>query len=144
MIRDSIFTVENTTTGEFRTFRLETQPPGATFAPGRRVLYLLNGPENKADYKGFAFVDGERVHVWKGRKAEAFEPSQFEKLARFLEKFLRVIASAGPVSTEEKTECGGYRLLYASPCSRCGELMTVPDSIRRGIGPVCVKRQARG
>lgn len=138
MLPDSTFTIENLETGKFRTFRIHTQPPDASFAPGRRVLSLLNGPENTESYAGFAFVDGERVRVWKSRKAEATERSQFEKLSRFLEKFLAFVARDDAARV---AEAGGYRLLYAVPCSRCGELMTVPDSIRRGIGPVCAKRQ---
>jgi hypothetical protein len=123
------FTIENQEKGTFRTFRIETMPETGKFAPGRQVLSLLVGPDNSKNYKGFAFVDGNDVHVWNKCKGNGSGPSDFERFARLVE---------GLVIQNQRSK--RYGLLEAIPCQRCGELMTVPGSIRRGIGPICAKR----
>lgn len=135
--QDGIFTVENTATDDWRTFRIETQPMDAAFAPGKRVLALLVGPSNSRNYKSFGFIiqnqstiqnePGHYVSVWKSKRAEAEEPSDYEKFAKML-NYLAVTPS-------EKLQ-----ILDAIPCHRCGELLTVPKSIRAGMGPYCINQ----
>lgn len=134
---DRTFTVENTETGEYRTFRVELRPEWQRWAPGQRVLELLKGPENQSDYGGFAFVHVDpinghpRVKVWSSKRGESGARSAYEKIARLLEAVSR-----------ENPKIARYAILDALPCQRCGELLTRPDSIRKGIGPVCAKRAA--
>lgn len=130
-IKDDTYTIENTNTGEWRTVRLETQSLDASFAPGKRVLKLLTGKSNSSDYTGFAFVSATGgISVWQSKRSEAIEPSEWQKLAKFLERLFSVWeAPPEPIN-----------ILPAVPCARCGELLTVPESIRRKVGPVCATR----
>jgi len=125
-----IITIENRESGKFRTFRIETMPESASFAAGKQVLSLLVGPNNSQNYKGFAFIDGNDVHVWKKCKGQNGDKSDFEHFARLVE---------GLVIFQQPSS--RYAVLEATECRRCGELMTVPQSIRRGIGPVCAGRE---
>lgn len=129
LTKNHTFTIENTETGEHRSFRIEQQSPDATFAPGKRILSLKVGPR-PGDFKSFAFVaaDGRGISVWKSKRAESEQPSDWEKYAKLLLKL--------QTAATEK-----YSILEACPCRHCGELLTVPKSIRRGIGPVCAGRE---
>lgn len=134
MTNDMTFTIENQEKGTFRTFRIETMPEGSNFAPGQTVVSLLVGPNNSQNYKGFGFIDGNDVRIWKScRDSENGngDISQFVRLARLIE---------GLVLLRQASK--RYALLEAKACRRCGELMTVPESIRRGIGPICARRES--
>lgn len=134
---DRTFSVENTATGDYRTFRVELRGTDEKWAPGERVLYLLKGPQNQTDYGGFAFVtidpvDGHpHIKVWSKLRGEAGEKSAYDKMSLFLEHLSR-----------HPNLLPSYAVYDAVPCTRCGELLTRPDSIRRGIGPVCARRAA--
>lgn len=132
---DGIFTIENSETGEFRTFKLETvyfQPDSKRM----RVLSYLRGPSNSSDFEQFAFLFGSctadwKVKVWGSKRAVKGEPrSQHERFGMLVEAIIR----------GQWTHASRYLVLEAEKCSRCGERLTVPESIRRGIGPVCAKR----
>lgn len=129
LTQNHTFTVENTETGEHRSFRIEQQSPDATFAPGKRILSLKVGPK-PTDFKSFAFVshDGRGISVWKSKQSEAEQPSDWQKYAKFLLKL-------------QSAEAEKYAVLESCDCRRCGEQLTVPESIRRGIGPVCARRE---
>lgn len=128
---NSIFTVENTRTGEFRTFKLRTQPNDAEFAPGRTIISLLVGASNSHDYQSFGFQEQNGTYqIWKRCRGNGSGPSQYEKIAQLLTLMSR---------NDERV--AHYLTLEAVPCRRCGELLTVPKSIRAGIGPVCAEKE---
>ena len=125
-----IFSIENTATGDYRTFKLETQPEDADFAPGNVILSLLIG---RTEYKAFAFCGEPRgvfeVFCWK-----RFKDTELENHGGLVGA---VIDGGGCYVTVSGTK---YRRVDAVCCSRCGELLTRPDSIRKGIGPICETR----
>lgn len=116
------FTVKSTRTGEHRTFQIRTQDAKATFAPGKRVLSLLTGSDNEADYTGFAFVDDFGIHVWEKKRTE-----QYTALARMLE-YLQKHEDAGRVEVYAETTC-----------RKCNRALTTPDSVKTGLGPTCAR-----
>jgi hypothetical protein len=122
------FTIESAS-GQHRTFQIRTQKPDAEFAPGKRVLSLLVGPENTANYKGFAFVDEEGIHVWasKAKQSDVYETYAEQLWSLALDGAFSLWADVG------------YRIMMAGRCFRCGRPLTVPQSIRDGIGPVCAE-----
>ena len=134
VIPNGRFTIVNRQTGEHRTFRIETQPADAAFAPGKRVLGLLTGPENEADYEGFGFVDDDGIRVWaKKREAPPGHHSAFEVMAAML-------WSLAVENVYSPWAARGYALLEEGRCVRCGRVLTEPESLRTGIGPVCAGR----
>ena len=122
-------TVLSTATGAHRTFRIATQAADAKFAPGRRVVSLLTGPDNTDNYRGFGFLDvaGDRprITVWKKCRGE-----QFDALARMLED-LPAHEAAGRV-----------RANLDARCRKCNRHLTTPESVASGIGPICAGRAA--
>jgi hypothetical protein len=119
---NGIITVENTTRGTHRTFRIRTQKKDAKFAPGERILSLLTGPDNTRSYTQIAFVkDDGSIQLW-GR----FQ--QYDRLIRVLLEpdYYRTI---------------GFAYHYEGQCRVCNRLLTTPESIRSGIGPVCDGRE---
>jgi hypothetical protein len=99
------------------TFRVTIQKTDADFAPGKTILEFLSGSNNTHDYTSFAFVaPGMRLQVWKRYAGN-------ETLVRHAQALL-----ANPeAALESKT------------CCRCGEVLTVPESIARGAGPTCAR-----
>lgn len=103
--------------GEHRTMRLRTQAPDAKFAPGKRVLSFLSGPDNEHDYTGFAFVNGRKVQVWSAHRGNTDLMADAQHLMAATDQWL-----------------------LAAECRRCHRKLTVPSSIDAGLGPDCSKK----
>jgi hypothetical protein len=120
-------TIENTVTGQHRTFSIATVMTEDSPLQGKRIISLLIGSNNESDYKGFAFVDEKGVHVWKRMRGTDGQLSEYEKYARMLEH-------------PERYERKGCVYHIEGHCRVCNRLLTVPESIQTGIGPVCAGR----
>lgn len=119
-------TITNPATGQHRTFRIRTQPKDAKFAPGKRIVSLLTGSDNTSSYRSFAFVDDDGVvRVWRAKQGQNGQLSDFDKFADLLNRadYFQVNYS--------------LEYLFSGHCIRCNRLLTEPESIRLGIGPVC-------
>jgi hypothetical protein len=116
-------TMLSTKTGEHRTIRIRTMPNDSSFAPGARIAELLVGPDNTSDYRSFAFVNSDSVVVFRKHLG-----TMFEKLVPL-------------ISTPEKyVEKGLIEYSFSGRCRKCNRLLTTPDSIANGIGPVCASK----
>ncbi len=125
IIFNGYYTIKSNATGEHRTFSIRTQASDAEFAPGMRVLALLTGPNNEEDYKAFAFVEDDGFHVWNSMRGEGL----WEKYAEMLWS-LTLDAGFSPWAKN-------YTLMMEGRCVRCNRLLTMPESVSSGIGPVC-------
>src|SRR5580692_6865196 len=119
LTHNGVFTVKSIATGEHRTFMVRTQPDDAKFAPGKRVLSLLRGPDNTKDYTGFAFVEPDGIKVW------AKANDKCRAYAAMLEKL------------SEHSAAGRVEVYAATRCRVCNRTLTTPESVESGIGPVC-------
>lgn len=133
------YTIENTKTGNHRTFSIKTQSADAKFAPGSRVVALLTGPDNTADYQPFAFVTTDGLTVWKKKRGSfpvgggAYQYSAWEYYAMMLLD----LVERGQVSVWSKR---GYAVRASTVCIQCNRKLTTPDSIKCGIGPDCAEK----
>lgn len=133
IVYNGTYTVKNRVTGEHRTFRLSTVLDPDSPIKGKRILALLDGPDNTFNYLGFAFVDEEGgVHVWRRYQGNG-KPSAFDAYAAL---FHDLAANDGAVYGER------YEILCARSCVRCNRLLTTPESIEAGIGPICASATA--
>jgi len=123
------YTIQSKTTGEHRTFKIHTQAADAEFAPGRRIVSLLSGPENTSDYAGFAFIDDDGIRVWSSKRGQGL----WETYA----KMLWELSIDGAFST---WAAKGFTIMGEGRCIKCDRLLTTPESVASGIGPVCAGR----
>lgn len=141
-LANGTYTVQHPEKGHF-TIRLQTARGGAL--AGKRILSLLTGPNNDADYTGVAFWDDERGRavVWsKFRGGDSFPLDGYhwgarwsateKKIAVFLDLALR---ERGYFRGE------GATLEESRTCLVCNRTLTTPESIERGIGPECAAKQ---
>lgn len=113
-------TLFNPATGNHRTIRVITQKKDANFAAGERVIQLLTGPDNTRSYTGFGFVkEGGKINVW--RKKQGTEFDRYADMVEHPEKYQEV----------------GIEYKFEGRCRVCNRLLTDPESIELGVGPVC-------
>lgn len=128
-VHDGKLTLVSPRTGDHRTFRLRTIRSGDL--AGKRVVELLEGPDNGGDYRAFGFVGENRITVWKRFRGAGGELSQYEKLAGLIEN---------PIYWASR----GVEYLISLKCRRCGHDLTHPESITDGLGPICRRKAAGG
>lgn len=113
-------TMKSKQTGEHRTFRIWSQKDDAKFLPGGRIVGLLTGPDNEADYRSFGQLGNDgQIYLWRKHQGDRFY--QWVSLAlmhpeRFLEK---------------------VEFSFDARCRKCNRLLTDPLSVCLGIGPTC-------
>lgn len=119
-------TIENPATGQHRTFLIQTvidADGGEDSLNGKRIVSLLIGGDRDGDTMGFGFADLGGVRVWR-RHLGTDGPSDYERFARLLNQ-------------PKKYAAKGLVYLVEGRCRRCNRLLTHPDSVRSGLGPVC-------
>lgn len=119
------FTLVSTSTGTRFTFRASTPREVREGRPTPIFLSLLRGPDNSADYTflGTLWPDGYR-HGARSRVTKD-APS-----ARGLDWFMRTCLFGNDIPA-------GLEVWHEGSCCRCGRALTDPESIARGVGPVC-------
>jgi hypothetical protein len=120
----AIFTVDNGR-GEWYTFQVKHKPADAQW-PAKWFLSLLTGPANTTDYTyvGLLRLDGTIGLTAKSRYNDESLPV---KVARWA---LKLIWS-------ESAPPAGYQIRHEGACGRCGRPLTTPESLERGLGPIC-------
>lgn len=123
----AIFTLVSKKTGARKTFCVRANEDGTAW-----FVDLLIGPENSTDYRYLGFMyskpDGLRLKINKdGWGEEAAEG--FRWMLRHIE---------GPVEFLKFHEQAEF--WHAGMCGRCGHLLTDPESIARGLGPICAEK----
>lgn len=117
------YTIQNRATSDYRTFRIRTQKDDAKFAPGQRIISLRTGPGNSwQDWRQFGFVTEDGIKVWRSKS----------NLIPLAKAFWAIVA--------EERFGEQYEVLVSATCFRCNRELTVPASIKSGIGPVCADR----
>lgn len=116
---DGIITVQ-LTNGKHYTYRLRTIKDGSL--AGQRVAELLSGPDNQHSYKAFGFVsEYGTIRIWTKCYTEAY----IKHANLLMDKHPDVVSA----------------WMQAGKCLKCGRVLTDPNSIILGIGPVCAGRQ---
>lgn len=129
----SCFTLVSKKTGARFTFRVHKAPvlvvnaaPSPRYVP--HFVSVLTGPDNGSDYKflGSIFADGSGyIH---GRKSK-ISPSAPSAAA--FEWFWRHLVCMNPNLFDQ------LEFWHAGKCGRCGRVLTTPESISSGLGPIC-------
>jgi Family of unknown function (DUF6011) len=107
--------------GGYRTFRVSTNDEDASFAPGKQVIAFLG---RDAEYVSFAFVIEGKLVPWK----------------RFRDGYKLVLDAARFLIEGDMERAGKMYAKRSGNCWRCGRVLTTPQSIADGIGPVCASK----
>lgn len=126
------YTAKNRVTGQHRTFEIKTQAADAKFAPGERIVSLLTGPNNEADYTAFGFATDHGIAIWKSKRGQGGTKSEWEWYGEVLWS-LALDSAFSPFADR-------YEFLLEGRCLRCNRVLTTPESVLSGIGPVCAGR----
>ncbi|RLB46237.1 MAG: hypothetical protein DRJ42_28110 [Deltaproteobacteria bacterium] len=138
------FTARSLRTGSRLTFRL-SRPRHSDAGDARIYVRVLTGPENTADYTWLGtFRTADRD--WRGRtyaagwthsrKSDIGESAPSARTVAWL--LPRVLRGGRHLdAVMEQTE-----FWHEGRCGACGRKLTVPESIKSGIGPVCAGRAA--
>lgn len=120
---NALFTVSNPT-GERYTYKIRKPRPTTPY-----FVSLLTGPDNRTSYTYIGLYIPQRPN-------DPIQLTQKSKLPptstpiRVFSWAVRLIRSGRPIPQ-------GYAIQHEGRCCRCGRVLTVPESIERGIGPEC-------
>lgn len=126
---NGFITIYNHNTGNWERFRIWTEEWDALDGDGKethRVIARQCGTDryDKASWQKFGFVsDDGRISVWKRHRGGVFD------------KFRRLLM---------RPDLGAKAGLEYSTdphCRVCNQPLSSPEAIKKGIGPVCEKRQ---
>lgn len=122
---NAIVTAVSRSTGVRFTFRVrECKDNGRLF-----FVSVLSGPDNNSNYHYIGIIrDGVFRHTAK---------STVSITAPAFKAFAWVYGQLSLGRLPEQLE-----IWHEGKCGRCGRLLTVPESIRNGIGPECSKHTA--
>jgi hypothetical protein len=118
------FTVENPTTGNRFTFRVSTPKRPARNGKTVHFVSVLTGPDNKRHYRYMATIfDGADLRWTRKSKIADGAPSATAFKWAFKRRF---------DFTDTPAE-----FWHEGKCGKCARMLTVPESVERGLGPVC-------
>ena len=152
VLNNGEFTLENPE-GFHLTFRIKTSRNGQL--KGKRIVSLMEGSDNEAEYTGFGILDETGFHPW-GPIVKSSGQIRISKrnpangtiltipqLTACVELIREhgLIGEIGGEKTEKTFLIKGreYRLMASTSCIRCNRKLTNPESVRNGIGPECIK-----
>lgn len=87
-----------------------------------QVACYLSGPDNESSYTQFAFVDGRKRGVWNRYKSSA-----------------RIVEALDVLLNGDADDAGRRYAMQSGNCYICNRTLTTPESIERGIGPICAE-----
>jgi hypothetical protein len=114
---DATFTVQNEKTGNRFTYRVRKAQDGGCWFVG-----VLTGSDNYSDYSYMGIIKG--VEFFGTRK------SRVSRTAPSYVAFDWVWRNVGRLPA-----C--VQVWHEGACCRCGRKLTTPESVEKGIGPVC-------
>ena len=114
------------------TFKVVHKPASEKW-PEAFFVNLLSGPDNTSDYQPLGKLNPDTGAVRLVKSTKMTDASWPVRLVRRV--FARLWADQG-----QAIEDAGFELRHAGRCGRCGRLLTVPESIETGLGPVCASK----
>jgi hypothetical protein len=163
-IPNGVWTVINEKAGTHRTVKVETvDAPEKPGLHGKRIVYLMNGTDNLFDFTGVAFLETKFAPVEKEYDETVsytgihddcgftFEHDHVEKKTRsVLKPQDEVVVWKRLKGTQNHkiidawfriitVGISGARFELAKHCVRCNRLLTNPESIALGVGPICAQ-----
>jgi len=125
MAGNATLTLSSRKTGAHYTVKV-VAPKDAKMGDTVRFVRLLTGPENTIDYTYVGMLRDGDFRLTAKSKLSADAPA-----VRAISYFAKHVLHGNlPEQLEVRHE---------GSCGRCGRVLTVPESVDRGIGPECAK-----
>jgi hypothetical protein len=122
VIPNGVYTVLLNDDGDYRTLRVCDAPDEFGLPHGAQMIKYLRGADNTSDFEPFASVTADRWAVWK----------RFKKDGALAFALTRLFAD--PMGAAQSY------VLRSKKCFVCNQPLSTPESLRLGIGPVCLKK----
>lgn len=95
---------------------------------------LLSGPDNYSNYSYLGILNKDAGFVSLTRASKVTKDCMSYRLLN------RVLANLW-VGDEQKILEAGFDVHHEGKCGRCGKKLTVPESVKTGLGPDCAGRR---
>ncbi|NNM34462.1 MAG: hypothetical protein HKO53_15395 [Gemmatimonadetes bacterium] len=104
------------------------------------LVDVMVGSDNESDYAFAGTLRGTTLKL----SAKAKAPTEKAKLAKAVVDWTFTRVASGAPLEGEKSDGTPFavRCLHEGRCACCGRKLTTPESIDRGIGPVCAGKMA--
>ncbi len=126
------FRAEHPEVNAHYTYRINHVPANDRW-PEAWFVSLLIGSDNQHAYKSFGKLNPETGAVKLNKTSFLNEASWAYRLV--YRALVNVFAG-----TPERIEEAGFELHHEGRCGRCGRPLTVPESIKSGLGPICASK----
>jgi hypothetical protein len=143
------FTVESEKTSQWRTYRIGRMDPTPRFPNPGYALTLLAGPDNENSFVYIGMVNPETGELRLTKNSRRNDSSPDVIIFRWLMGGAHSRITVKTATGESKPYAGGVfgdntlaggQVHHEGKCGCCGRTLTVPESIKRGIGPECWSR----
>jgi len=131
----AVFTLTSHATGVRITFRVQrAQQTGSDPRPTPYFVSWLTGPDNTKDYvyAGLMVTDESTGHL-KLRLTAKSKAGDGAPCVRGFRWLLGMVNRGFDLAEKADVDPEGQ-------CARCGRALTVPESVRTGLGPACARR----
>jgi hypothetical protein len=136
----AIFTVQNEKTGNRFTFKVKQADCYTNLVSSEKqkvwFVSVLNGPDNGSNYAYIGTIFGNQMNSKYGDRVHDFRHTQKSTVtaeAQCFKVFDWMLKNNLTLPTFVKIHHEGF-------CGRCGRRLTVPASIKNGLGPECAKK----
>ena len=134
----AIFTVSSPT-GEYYTYQVKAVDLdiAGSVPQTRYFVRLLTGPDNENDYTYLGELLPGTGWVQMTRASKLPPESKPVAVVRWACRHICCPNPENPFPADR-----GYKIEHCGYCGRCGRTLTTPESIERGLGPVCAAEVA--
>lgn len=125
----NLFTIENVDTG--RRFTYRTEPPKNPNGAALFFVEVLTGSNNESDYEyiGSVYKGPQRPFHHSPKSRITAEATSARGFAWIWERRARL------------SEFPQFRIHHSGRCGCCGRPLTTPESLARGLGPICAGKR---
>jgi hypothetical protein len=134
---NAIFTLSNDRTGNRFTYRVQpAYRNNESWGGNTWRVQVLAGPDNLSDYRYLGLLRQFESGALTLYAAAGRRQMDLSVKADPAQAFVWLLRVANGLTTMPEH----VQFRHAGRCGRCGRLLTTPESIESGLGPVCAKR----
>lgn len=128
----SLFTLVNTATENRFTYKVTRKSGDDADYPDRPYFVsLMTGPDNVLSYSYIGVIFPNQNFRWTSKSRVGRDSQGVRAFDWFFNSILRNPNRELPASVD---------VMHHGRCGRCNRVLTVPESIETGLGPICAGR----